>query len=71
MEKTFEKKVDSLITALQDIQEGRKKLESECNEDWDDWYHNDEDEYVFHDPDGIRRDLEGGFACPESCSNES
>ena len=31
VEKTFEKKVDSLITALQDIQEGRRKLESEWN----------------------------------------
>ena len=67
VEKTFEKKVDSLITALQDIQEGRKKLESECNEDWDDWYHNDEDEYVFHDPDGIRRDLKKALEVLHQC----
>ena len=46
-------KIESIIVELEEINEGEKHLDSEYNEEWDDWYNSDEEEVLFSDPDNL------------------
>lgn len=43
----------SLLEQLKEISSGAYRLDSEYNEEWDDWYNNEVDEFTFHDPDKL------------------
>ena len=44
------KEIESVIAELDAINDGEKCLDSEYNEEWDDWYNSDVDEILFYDP---------------------
>lgn len=50
--------IERTITILIDINKGERCLDSEYNEEWDDWYNNDVDEVLFSDPEDIVSDIE-------------
>jgi hypothetical protein len=49
--------IDQILQALCEIQNGDRELESEYNEEWDDWNDNAEDEFRFADPFGVLDDV--------------
>ncbi len=59
--------IESVITELEEINDGEKCLDSEYNEEWDDWYNSDVDEILFYDPQKllvtIRRAIELVHIC--------
>ncbi|MCD8014391.1 MAG: hypothetical protein LUG99_14675 [Lachnospiraceae bacterium] len=56
--KGFQERCDAIVAELMRIEEAELMLESELNENYDDWYHDDEEEFVFTDPQGIGRIIE-------------
>ena len=62
----FEEEIDSLIKALNEIRDGDRTLESEYNEEWDEWQ--DEGEaYLFSDPDHILDDITAAVGALHQC----
>ncbi len=49
--------IDHILNALSEIQNGDRELESEYNEEWDDWNDDPEDEFRFEDPSGVLDDI--------------
>ena len=49
--------IDRIFQALCEIQNGDRELESEYNEEWDDWNDDAEDEFRFADPSGVLDDV--------------
>lgn len=47
-----------MMQNLTDVNQGKKALESEYNEEWDDWYNSDDDEILFSDPHDILKEIE-------------
>ena len=45
--------IESIIAELGVINDGEKCLDSEYNEEWDDWYNSDVDEVLFSDPEKL------------------
>lgn len=64
---TLEERVDALMARLQEIIEGEAELESEYNEEWDDWNDSEDDEFVFSDPDGLLTDIDSAFMLLHDC----
>ena len=56
--KSLREEIDVLLQKLKLIGDGKQVLDSEYNEEWDDWYHSDEDEVFFYDPQGLLEDIE-------------
>ncbi len=62
---------------LAGINDGERCLDSEYNEEWDDWYNSDVEEILFSDPERLLQDIEKGIellhkcidmeACKEGC----
>ena len=52
------KEIKNIIEILTEINDGDRVLDSEYNEEWDDWYNSDADEVLFSDPDGLIRDID-------------
>ena len=50
---THEERVDEVMARLQEITEGESELDSEYNEEWDDWNDSEDDEFIFSDPEGL------------------
>ena len=57
IESDFEEQIDSILEALEEIQEGEWELEAENNVEYDDWYDGEDEAYLFHDPDNILDDV--------------
>ena len=49
--------IDRILEALSEIQNGDRELESEYNEEWDDWNDDAKDEFRFTDPSGVLDDV--------------
>ena len=49
--------IDRFFEALSEIENGIRELESEYNEEWDDWNDAAEDEFRFADPSGVLNDV--------------
>ena len=45
--------IETIIAELKAINDGEKCLDSEYNEEWDDWYNSDVDEILFYDPEKL------------------
>ncbi len=65
--KNSQERCDEIIVELMKIENAELMLESELNEDYDDWYHDDEEEFVFSDPQGIGRIIETACAFLNDC----
>lgn len=61
------KKIQTILGELAEINHGERLLDSEYNEEWDDWYNSDADEVVFSDPDGILREIEDAIKTVHYC----
>lgn len=53
-----QRKYDELRDRLEKIENWEISLSGELNEEYDDWYHSDEDEFLFCDPEGIGKIIE-------------
>ena len=56
-ETSLKKEVEDILSVLEKIDEGERCLDSEYNEEWDDWYNSDADEVLFSDPQKIVPDF--------------
>ncbi len=65
--KTVHDEVEKMIKVLQEIEEGERCLDSEYNEEYDDWYASDEDEVLFMDGDRILPDVEEAISLLHKC----
>ena len=52
---------------LAHINDGERCLDSEYNEEWDDWYNSDVDEVLFSDPEHLLKDIEKGIRLLHKC----
>ena len=59
--------VQDIMGILSDINEGERCLDSEYNEEWDDWYNSDADEVFFSDPERIIPDIVKGISLMHQC----
>ena len=66
--------ISQIITGIESIKERLTKinsadrlLESEYNEEWDDWYNSDVDEVLFSDPKGILKDINEAMELIHTC----
>ena len=60
-------KVNEIIDILTDINDGTRSLESEYNEEWDDWYNPDVPEVLFSDPEHLLPEVREGIQLLHSC----
>lgn len=51
------KKIEASTDKVLNISDEERCINSECNEEWDDWYNSDEDEYFFTDDQGALKDI--------------
>ncbi|MBQ9010077.1 MAG: hypothetical protein IJ088_12230 [Clostridia bacterium] len=63
-------KVSDMMDTLQSIIDGESKLDSEYNEEWDDWNDSEDEEFNFSDPDGLLEDLQDAFKLQHSCYDQ-
>ena len=49
--------IKDIMECLTGINNSERCLNSEYNEEWDDWYNSDADEILFSDPEGILKDI--------------
>lgn len=61
------KLVEEIREKLIEINEGERCLDSEYNEEWDDWYNSDVPEVLFHDPDGVLTDVNQAMELIHRC----
>lgn len=59
--------IETIISELKAINDGEKCLDSEYNEEWDDWYNSDVDEILFSDPDQLLEILERAVELVHTC----
>lgn len=59
--------VSELCGILEKINEGDRSLDSEINEEYDDWYNPDADEILIHDPEGILPDIDHACEMVHRC----
>lgn len=65
--KSFEMKYQTISAELARIENEDMELDSEINEEYDDWYHDEEDEFIFTDPEGIGAIIENACAFLKDC----
>ena len=56
--RSLREEIGSLVQKLESISNGERALDSEYNEEWDDWYNSDADEVFFYDPESVLEDVE-------------
>ena len=70
-EKSYCDEMNSEIKAIKEIlahiNDGKRCLDSEYNEEWDDWYNSDVDEVLFSDPEHLLKDIEKGIRLLHKC----
>lgn len=55
---SLREEIGTLVQKLESISNGERALDSEYNEEWDDWYNSDADEVLFYDPESVLEDVE-------------
>lgn len=66
-DKKISGKIKEIILKLNQINDGERKLDSEYNEEWDDWYNSDVDEILFYDNEHITEDIKEAMKCLHLC----
>lgn len=64
---SVKEQVQISLNALESIQNGERQMDSECNEEWDDWNDSEEDEFIFSDPDSLLDDIQRVFNLMHLC----
>ena len=64
---SLEERVDKAMVKLQEIIDGETELDSEYNEEYDDWNDSEDDEFVFSDPEGLLEDIQSAFELLHEC----
>lgn len=59
--------IEEVKKKLLEINEGERCLDSEYNEEWDDWYNSDVDEVLFMDPEGVLDDINEAIGLIHRC----
>jgi len=59
--------IESIKERLTQINSAGRLLESEYNEEWDDWYNSDVDEVLFSDPKGTLKDINEAMELIHTC----
>ncbi len=59
--------IETVIEKLIEINKGDRCLDSEYNEEWDDWYNSDANQVFFTDPQGILKDIDKATELIHSC----
>lgn len=59
--------IETIRGKLVEINEGVSCLNSEYNEEWDDWYNSDADEILFMDPQKVLQDINKAMTLIHSC----
>lgn len=62
--------INTIKGVLTSINEGNRCLDSEYNEEWDDWYNSDVDEILFSDPERLLQDIEKGIDLLHKCEGK-
>ncbi len=62
--------IDSQLKELDEIRSGERELDSEYNEEWDEWQNSDEDAYLFSDPDNILDDISAAIESLHQCIDQ-
>ena len=63
-------RIDLLLKTLDEIQNGDWELESEYNEEWDDWHDEEEDAYRFSDPGNILDNITAAVKMLHQCVDQ-
>lgn len=63
-------RIDALLKALENIQAGERGLESEYNEEWDEWGNDEEEAYLFSDPGNLLDDIEASIEVLHQCVDQ-
>lgn len=66
-ESDVKKQILNIIPKLEKINSGEVCLDSECNEEWDDWYNSDVEEILFSDPQKLLPDIEIAVSLVHKC----
>lgn len=61
--------IEKTMEILEKINAGDRCLDSEYNEEWDDWYNSDKDEILFSDPERLLPDVEDSLALIHKCTD--
>lgn len=71
---TMDKEYTTLLDEVKEIKEklleidnGERCLESEYNEEWDDWYNSDDDQILFSDTKNILKDIDSAMELLHRC----
>lgn len=59
--------IKEIMDVLAEINHGDRCLDSEYNEEWDDWYNSEADEVLFSDPEGLLQDIRTGIDLLHKC----
>ena len=63
-------RIDLLLKALGEIQTGDRELDSEYNEEWDDWQDEEKEAYRFSDADNILDDITAAVEALHQCIDQ-
>lgn len=61
------REIQDIMKKLTKIQNGEDRIESEYNEEWDDWYNSLDEEFVFSDPDQILEGVRQAIQMVRTC----
>ena len=70
-EKGLADKVEKVLEMLEVLEEGDRMLTCRPNEEWDDWYDDVDEEFLFDDPDHILADLDLAFRLVHTCLDQA
>ncbi len=59
--------VEAAMERLDEIHEGERCLDSEYNVEWDEWYNDDVDEFLFSDSEGVLADIDEAIELVHRC----
>lgn len=63
--------ISESLKALEQIENGKKLLHGELNEEYDDWYNSDDEEFIFSDPQGLLNDIETAIQLLHTCVDQA
>ena len=66
----IKQEIRMIMKKFSEIQEGEICLDSECNEEWDDWNDSDEEEFLFSDPRKLLPDVQQAIKMIHACIDQ-
>lgn len=66
----LEKEISGSLETLEQINDGKKLLHGELNEEYDEWYSSDDEEFLLYDPQGLLKDIENAVRLVHTCVDQ-